>query len=194
MRTSAFQLFDPLKDDVNTIPSLSGNYIFVLREGSKLTGIDIPVTFTKFRGYDVIYVGEASKSLQSRIVKQHFKGNAGKSTLRKSIGCLFGYDLIPRDSKYDENRKTKFNVADENRLSDWIKTNLLLFYYPNKDYANVEDQLIKDLNPPLNLNNNSNPINFEFREHLTELRNRKPKQPNNTIMEKFKNLLWNKNK
>lgn len=194
MRTSAFQLFDPLKDDVNTIPSLSGNYIFVLREGSKLTGIDIPVTFTKFRGYDVIYVGEASKSLQSRIVKQHFKGNAGKSTLRKSIGCLFGYDLIPRDSKYDENRKTKFNVADENRLSDWIKTNLLLFYYPNKDYANVEDQLIKDLNPPLNLDKNSNPINFEFREHLTELRNHKPKQPNNTIIEKFKNLLWNKNK
>ena len=34
-----FQIFDPLKDDVNTVPALSGNYIFALRKNSRLPDI-----------------------------------------------------------------------------------------------------------------------------------------------------------
>lgn len=180
--TNEFRIFDPLKDDVNTVPALPGNYIFALRENSKLPDIGIPVTYTKFRDYEVIYVGLASDSLKDRDIKKHFNGNAGRSTLRKSLGCLFGYNLIPRDSHYNSNGKTKFNVTDESKLSDWMKTNLLLFYYPNKEFDNIESFLIQDLNSPLNLDKNHNVINSEFRKHLTKLRNNKPKQHYNSII------------
>ena len=92
MLTNEFRIFDPLKDDVNTVPTLSGNYIFALRKNSKLPDIGIPVIYTKFRDYEVIYVGLASTSLRDRDVEKHFNGNAGSSTLRKSLGCLFGYN------------------------------------------------------------------------------------------------------
>lgn len=87
---------------------------------------------------------------------------------------MFGYNLIPRDSHYNNNGKTKFNVTDESELSDWIKTNLLLFYYPNKEFDRIESLLIQALNPPLNLDKNHNVINSEFRKHLSKLRNQKP--------------------
>lgn len=173
---TAFKIFDPLKEDINTIPNLSGNYIFVLRKNSKLPDVGIPVTYTKFRDYEVIYVGLASSSLKDRDIKKHFSGNAGGSTLRKSLGCLFGCNLIPRDSHYNNNEKTKFNVTDESKLSEWIKTNLLLFYYPNKEFDRIESLLIQTLNPPLNLSKNHNVINSEFRKHLTKLRSNKPKR------------------
>ena len=181
MITDILQIFDPLKDNVNTVPALPGNYIFVLRKNRKLPNVGIPVTYTKFREYEVIYVGLASGSLKDRDVKKHFNGNAGGSTLRKSLGCLFGYNLIPRDSNYNSNGKTKFSATDESKLSGWIKTNLLLFYYPNKDFVNVESRLIQELNPPLNLNKNNNVVNLEFRKHLTKLRNNKPVLPYDNI-------------
>ena len=182
MITNEFHFLDPLKDDVNTVPALPGNYIFALRKNSKLPDVGIPVTYTKFRDYEVVYVGLASNSLKDRDVKKHFYGNAGGSTLRKSLGCLLGYNLIPRDSHYSSNGKTKFNVADESKLSDWIKTNLLLLYYPNKEFESVESHLIQELNPRLNLDKNNNIVNSEFRKHLTRLRNNKPDLPHNNIV------------
>ena len=72
MITDILQIFDPLKDNVNTVPALPGNYIFVLRKNRKLPNVGIPVTYTKFREYEVIYVGLASGSLKDRDVKKHF--------------------------------------------------------------------------------------------------------------------------
>lgn len=182
MITNEFQFFDPLEDDISIVSDLPGNYIFTLREKSKLPDIGIPVTYTKFRNYEVIYVGLASGSLRDRDVKKHFNGNAGSSTLRKSLGCLFGYNLIPRDSHYNSNGKTKFSIDDESKLSYWMKTNLLLFYYPNKDFDSIEFVLIQDFNPPLNLDKNHNAINSGFRKHLAKLRNNKPEQHYDNIM------------
>ena len=54
------------------------------------------------------------------------------------------------------------------------KTNLLLFYYPNKEFDRIESLLIQALNPPLHLDKNHNVINSEFRKHLSKLRNQKP--------------------
>ncbi|MDE6694348.1 MAG: hypothetical protein K2J57_00785, partial [Bacteroidales bacterium] len=82
--------------------------------------------------------------------------------------------LIPRDAKYYKNKKTKFDNEDERNLSDWMKTNLLLFYYPNNKYALLEPELIQKLNPPLNLDKNDNVINYEFRRNLRLLRMASP--------------------
>ena len=171
MNDISFILFNPLKDKVEMVPDLPGNYIITLRKDSNLPNIGIDITFHIFQGMNVIYTGLAGNSLRDRDVKKHFNGNAGTSTLRKSLGCLFGYSLIPRDRNFEKNKKTKFNPEDENQLTIWMKYNLLVFYYPNENYKNLEEELILKYNPPLNLDKNHNAANKEFRNELSLLRN-----------------------
>lgn len=117
-----------------------------------------------------MYVGKSSKSLRIRDYNQHFTGTAGYSTIRKSLGCLLGFKLIPRDINSPQNGKTKFNETDESVLTEWMKDNLLLFHYANNDYADIEKELIRIYNPPLNLQGNFNKINLNFRKELSALR------------------------
>lgn len=144
-----------------------------LKELGQLAEIDEPIRETYYRGtsslpikvqisttpiltsfdykkekYNVVYVGKSSKSLRIRDYKQHFTGTAGNSTIRKSLGCLLGFKLIPRDINSPQNGKTTFGEFDERTLTEWMKDNLLLFYYANNDYANVEKELIRIYNPP----------------------------------------------
>lgn len=168
-----FKLFDPMTMDSNTLPNVAGNYVFLLRKGSQLPPVDIkpqiPEVTLDSNTYQAIYTGIASKSLRQRVYRIHFIGNnASRSTLRKSIGSLFGYDLIPRkegDSKYK-----KFKPADEEKLTKWMKNNLLLAFVENADPESMEDKLIAELNPPLNLEKNHNKVNAEFRALLSKLR------------------------
>ncbi|WP_018669273.1 GIY-YIG nuclease family protein [Bacteroides gallinarum] len=102
MNDISFILFNPLKDKVEMVPDLPGNYIITLRKDSNLPNIGIDITFHTFQGMNVIYTGLAGNSLRNRDVKKHFNGNAGTSTLRKSLGCLFGYSLIPRDRNFEK--------------------------------------------------------------------------------------------
>ena len=172
-----FELFDPLNSQREMLPDIPGNSVIVLRQGSSLPNNVEPslpqMTFFYYQGeeYKVIYVGKSSKSLRTRDYNQHFKGTAGNSTLRKSIGCLLGYQLIPRDANAPLNGKTKFNEDDEKALSKWMENNLLVFFYANAEYVSLDKELIKVYNPPLNLQGNFNEVNSEFRKRLSSLRN-----------------------
>jgi hypothetical protein len=165
--------FDPKTDSETIIANSSGNYILCLRKNSKLPTGSIKPILTNFEGLQVIYTGIAGGSLRTRDFRQHFKGNnAGRSTLRKSLGVLFGYKQIPRDS--DPNTgKTKFGNADELKLSEWMCNNLIMFFLPTSDYDSIEIELINHFNPPLNLKDNSNIINADFRRLLSSLRAKK---------------------
>ena len=168
-----FQLFDPTKNSAEQIPDNPGNYIVCLRKGSNLPHVGIEFETKPYQGLQVIYTGIAGKSLRKRDYRQHFTGNnAGSSTLRKSIGSLFGYSKIARDKNAD-NGKTKFNLSDEIKLSDWMMKNLILYFKTNSDPDGLENELISSLNPPLNLSKNKNFINLEFRKNLFELRKNK---------------------
>lgn len=175
MDTKAFQLFDCLKMDSKVLPNVAGNYIFLLREGCLLPQIEIEPVITKVeiagKLYQAIYTGIASNNLRQRDYRQHFIGNdASKSTLRKSLGCLFGYDFIPRNA--GDTKHKKFKTQDEAALSEWMKNNLLLAYIEIADPDALEDKLISELNPPLNLRQNNNVTNAEYRELLSKLRSR----------------------
>ena len=166
--------FEPNKDLENVIPDTCGNYIICLKKQSKLPKSEYKVELQTFDGLNVVYTGIAGTSLKKRDYRQHFKGNSGSSTLRKSLGVLFGYKLIPRD-KNPESRKTKFDLKDESELSEWMNLNLIMYFLPNSDFDNLENQLIDKLNPPLNLSKNKNLINIDFRKRLSELRNNRNK-------------------
>lgn len=165
--------FDPKTDSETFIPNSSGNYILCLKKNSKLPTVSIKPILTNFEGLQVIYTGIAGGSLRTRDFRQHFKGNnAGRSTLRKSLGVLFGYKQIPRDSD-PTTGKTKFDSTDELKLSEWMCDNLIMYFLPTSDVDNIEIELIKHFNPPLNLKDNSNIINFDFRRLLSSLRAKK---------------------
>lgn len=174
LKTFKQNRFDPNADSETTILDQAGNYIICLKLNSKFPIVPITPTLTSFNGLKVIYTGIASGSLRSRDYRQHFKGNnAGRSTLRKSLGVLFGYKLIPRD-KDPSNGKTKFGETDEQKLSDWMSQNLLMFFLPATDFADIEKALINHFNPPLNLKDNHNSINADFRKLLSNLRSGHP--------------------
>ena len=170
-----FKIFDPMTMDSNMLPNVAGNYVFLLRKGSQLPQVDInpkiPEVTLEGNTYQAIYTGIASKSLRRRDYRAHFIGNdASRSTLRKSIGSLFGYDLILR--KENDKRHKKFKPNDEEKLTKWMKNNLLLAFVENADPESMEDKLIAELNPPLNLDKNDNTVNAEFRALLSKLRRR----------------------
>ena len=174
LNTNQFTRFNPLTTDVLELPAAAGNYIVVLRPSCQLPSIGFKLSISQidYEGVklDVIYTG-ISKNLKNRDYRQHFIGNnAGRSTLRKSLGCLMGFRQIPRDCNCPQNKKTKFCDEEESILSQWMSENLLLLYYVNDKYEENELELINFYNPPLNLKNNKNPTNREFRLKLTKLR------------------------
>ena len=166
---SEFKQFDPKVDNADQIPDNAGNYIVCLRKSSKLPKTEPDFITQNHQGKEVIYVGIAGKSLRKRDYKQHFNGNAGSSTLRKSIGSLFGYQKVPR-SVHKDDGKTKFSSADERKLSQWMKNNLIFYFLSNDEPDYLEDLLIRKFNPPLNLAKNKNALNAEFRMSLKQLR------------------------
>ena len=195
MNIDQFICFDPLSSDVSKLPSVAGNYLVALRPSCQLPIVNIKpiISQMKYGGekFDVIYTG-IGKNLKKRDYRQHFTGNnAGRSTLRKSLGCLMGFKQVPRDSNDPSNGKTKFSDKDESILSKWMAENLLLFYHANDGYEEKELELIECYNPPLNLKDNNNSTNREFRSMLSYLRSRKkqsefnicPDLSDNTVQE-----------
>lgn len=163
-----FKPFDPIKDSEAILPNSPGNYFLCLKPNAKLPKIPTELYFQTWDGLRVLYTG-VSSDIKRRDYRQHFNGTAGRSTLRKSIGVLFGYKQIPRDSD-PSNGKTKFCDSDENALSKWMKNNLILYYLVNPAYDEFEQLLIDRYNPPLNISKNSNIPNKDFRSYLSSLR------------------------
>lgn len=164
-----FKHFDSLKNSADEIPDEKGVYLFLLKSGARLPSVDCFYNCQKLNGREIIYVGISNRSLRRRDFKQHFYGNAGASTLRKSIGSLMGLQKIPR-SKTRIDGKTKFTIEDELILTEWMISNLDFCYLTTEDTNAMEALLIKKFNPPLNLSKNYNLENSVYRKLLTALR------------------------
>ena len=176
-----FKVFNPLNDDVAKLPKAAGNYIFLLKKGIPfpMKGIShVPIIREITLGdkeYLLIYTGivkptSTASNLQKRIGKQHFGENAGRSTLRLSLGSLMGFTKIFRDSSQ---KHLKFKKTDEQKLTNWMQNSLIVLYYANYNCDNDEDNMILALNPPLNLDKNHCCENAEFRSELSNLRSRR---------------------
>jgi len=167
--------FDPRESDPSIIPSTPGIYLMCLRKCSKLPNVLFPPVVKEFEGLPVIYTG-ISENLHNRDYKTHFTGNnAGKSTFRKSLGALMKLHFVPRSENNPNDGKTKFDDADEERLSQWMKENLILYFYSTNLTVHYEEQLINYFDPPLNLSKVSKKsFNTSFRSDLSKLRNQKP--------------------
>ena len=173
-----YKLFDPTIMTKGLPVEAPGNYIFLLRPNVTLPTNMIAeqpeFTTLTYEGtaYRVLYTGVTKDSLYKRVLKIHLTGNnAGKSTLRKSLGCLWGYTFVARDKKPDS-KKTKFADKDEESITTWMRKNLLVLFVPNSNFEVDEQELIDMFNPPLNLQKNHNMVNSNYRRQLEELRTR----------------------
>ena len=170
----SFKKYDPNWPYSEPIPDKPGNYIVLLRSQHSFPNIGYNLKFENFENMPIIYTGTAGSSLKSRIMSQHLGSNAGLSTLRQSIGCLFRFKQIPRDSNNPNNGHVRFSENDEVSISLWMHEYLVFYYLPNDNPKELEAKLIKQLNPPLNIQKNLNKVNAEFRSALHDLRCQKP--------------------
>jgi hypothetical protein len=148
--------------EIDTFSTLPGIYcVFFF-------GTEFPLTSAKtaIKNRSLIYIGKTESSQIERDLEQHFSsGETGRSTLRRSIGAIIRehLDLKPQprnpsersDRKY---RNYKFEAEGEDRLTDWMKTNLGLSFFeydmPPSIIEELEVELIRTAVPILNLKNN----------------------------------------
>lgn len=112
---------------------------------------------------DVLYIGMTESSLS---VRNHFDHqHSGFSSPRRTLGALLKRELclqaVPRASGESPTNTTNFRFKEqgEQRLIEWMKRNLAygLFRVEENDVRKIECRLIKELKPPLNLTEWSNP-------------------------------------
>lgn len=88
------------------------------------------------------------KTLRSRI-RFHFRGNARGSTLRLTLGCLLGIDLV----RVGSGDRLTFGER-EAELSRWMADHARVCWVEHDYPWELEDQAIETLNLPLNLAGN----------------------------------------
>lgn len=161
-----WKIFDPA-NGIMTLPDSLGIYIISCNNREALPGIMRHLSYVPILGeYPVMYIGKSGKAGISKRYQDHFRGTARNSTLRKSLGVLFEYGR----HYYTDGR---YRFDDEQRLSGWMKKNLVFIYciVDDPDVDALETDQIEQYHPPLNLKNNTSEINRDFRNILIRLRN-----------------------
>jgi hypothetical protein len=131
-----------------------------------------------YDGRNLLYVGIAPKrpsaagkksaaTLRSRILRNHFGGNAAGSTLRLTLGCLLaptlGLELRPTSS----GRKLTFGKEGETRLTQWMNQHARVTWVEHPEPWDLEHALIAAVPLPLNLDQNRS---HAFHTELSRLR------------------------
>ena len=148
-----FVLYDPVETNgTSSIPDRKGCYLIVLRSNATFIECKKIAIAPKLTSIDV-------------------SGTSCGSSFGKSIGCLMGYTLYQGDTSSATGAFSKFSVAAEKGIKKWITGNLLFLYCADEGGQCAEQELINAYNPPLNLLNNSNKVNSQYRKKLSELRN-----------------------
>lgn len=125
----------------------------------------------------IIYLGKTETSSHDRDLKQHFtSGQTGRSTLRRSLGALLREKLnlrpVPRNISENSERRFmnyKFDPDGEIKLTEWMRINLGLSFYPiENDMSRIrflEKELIQKIVPVLNLRDNYHNIFYSLVEN-----------------------------
>jgi hypothetical protein len=157
-----------------TVPSKSGIYAWYIRDLPRL----VPTGgCEEGDGAPLVYVGIAPSrpgtrdNLKKRL-QQHFSGNAEGSTLRLTLGCLLSESL--GIELYATGSSGRLTFGDgEGRLSSWMREHARVAFMTCDEPWKVEEELIQDLDLPLNLKGNErNPFHPTLKAIRSEARAR----------------------
>lgn len=109
-------------------------------------------------GQTLLYVGispASSKSKQNlrKRLRQHYRGNACGSTLRKTLGCLLQEELR-LECRRVTTAPARFTSEGEARLSQWMADHARVVWMTSLEPWIVEERLIQGVSLPLNLKGN----------------------------------------
>jgi hypothetical protein len=160
--------FRPQIDDPQEIPNDKGVYLISIGSLKVLPDNMQKLKYSKIGERYILYAGLSRQGIKSRDYRNHFNGTARISTLRKSLGSI----LQLQKEVLDDKGRYRYTKKDEAYLTEWMKKNLRLHYQICEDIEIVEKELIHGLNPPLNLKDNNNVENSDFRKLLKIWRNK----------------------
>ena len=132
------------------VPDVPGLYCIKLRKGVRL-----PAKFGKVRENGVIYIGQASTSLNQRFWKQELNHH-GAATFFRSIGAMLGY-LPPKGSLAGKStRNYRFSQEDTEAIRNWIRQSLLVNFVVVEPSSidDIEEALIRKYCPLVNIAKN----------------------------------------
>lgn len=123
-------------------------------------------TFLTDRKHDIIYIGIATESLNKRFLNQELRAN-GHGTFFRSIGALLGHRPPTGSLASKKNKRNyKFAAADEQKIIDWINSNLKVSWIEfSGDFETLESELINKYRPLINIAKNPSAI-----KELSDLR------------------------
>ncbi|MGY1741162.1 MULTISPECIES: GIY-YIG nuclease family protein [unclassified Blastococcus] len=99
-------------------------------------------------------------------IKTHYTNNAEGSTLRKTLGCLLADELGIQLRRVGSGNRRTF-VDGEHDLSAWMAAHARVSFIAHERPWELEDELIKRLDLPLNLEGNAHNA---FHPELTRVR------------------------
>jgi len=142
-----------------------------------------------FDGSTLLYVGISPKrppangappstqTLASRI-RYHYTGNAEGSTLRLTLGCLLAEHLGIQLRRVGSGTRMTFSTGEQ-RLSAWMSENAFVCWTVNDRPWELEEQLIRTVGLPLNLDQNRHHL---FHATLTRLRKEAKKRARSLLV------------
>jgi hypothetical protein len=134
----------------------------------------------RHRGCTLLYVGlspeqppengrPASKQNLRKRLRQHYARTAAASTLRRTLGCLLAEELdLQLQRVGSSKRRTNFGEGEQ-QLSGWMAQHALVSWVVRDQPWELEDELIGQLDLPLNLKGNKH---NQFHPALTQARAR----------------------
>ncbi len=151
--------------NISSLPNQQGIYAFFLAETGHLG------EFGSFG--QVIYVGLAEKSLNSRDIKSHLaNGQTGWSSFRRSLSAILKVQLNLTAQKRDKTStklrpdKYKFDEDGEKRLTQWMIKNLKMGFWTTNMPLTIdqlrkeEENVILKLKPTLDLDKRTKEFNY----------------------------------
>lgn len=156
----------------NSVPNAPGLYSLRIKNIENL-----PAPFDQYiteRGHNIIYIGIASKSLYQRMLNQELRAN-GHGTFFRSTGAMLGYRPPAGSLNHRKNKRNyTFSSIDEQKIIDWINTNLLVNWIEISEGLNgIETELISKYKPLLNIAKNpaALPLISKLRKECVEIAN-----------------------
>ena len=139
------------------VPAVRGVYAWYFKEPPPTVPTDGCLTKD---GHTLLYVGispkndSSTENLQKR-VSYHFRGNAEGSTLRLTLGALLApLSDFPLRRVGSGNRMTLTHLGEQ-WLDGWMADNAKVCWVEHPQPWVLEDELLKSLSLPLNLQGNA---------------------------------------
>ena len=167
------------------VPPKPGVYAWFFREVPGSVPLEGCV---KYNGLWLLYIGISPKrpprignpsrqTLRTRI-RYHYRGNAEGSTLRLTLGCLLADHLGMELRRVGNGKRMTFTKNGENILSHWMADNAFVAWEVHKEPWLYEDELIRTLSLPLNLEGNrSHPFWYELSRFRASAKNQARSKP-----------------